>query len=67
LKVRADAVVVHNLTPDPIESELRGKSSREASSILQRLPGLTGSPRVEISPSWAPRAYRVEVSIASPK
>jgi hypothetical protein len=67
LKVRADAVVVHGVNPDPIESELRGKSPNEATSILRRLPGLAGSPRVEISPSWAPRAYRVEVSIASPK
>jgi hypothetical protein len=67
LRVKADAVVVHNLSPAPIENELRGKSPSEASSILRRLPGLAGSPRVEISPSWAPRAYRVEVAIGSPK
>jgi hypothetical protein len=67
VKVRADAVVVHTLDSEQIAAELRGKSGAEARSILQGLAGVAGSPRIDVSPPWAPRAFRVEVAVAAPK
>jgi hypothetical protein len=67
VRVRADAVVVHTLDSDQIASELRGRSRAEARSILQDFDGVSGPPRVEVSPPWAPRAFRVEVAVAAPK
>lgn len=67
VRVRADALVVRLIDPSQIEDRLRGKSSAEARSVLESLTGLAGSPRVEISPAWAPRAYRVEVTVSAPK
>ena len=67
VRVRAEATVVRSVDPDPIEDRLRGKSHGEARATLESLPGLAGTPRVEISPSWAPRAYRIEVQVSSPK
>jgi len=64
---RADALVVRSLDSGQIEDRLRGKSSAEARSLLEGLNTLAGSPRVEINPAWAPRAYRVEVTVSAPK
>ena len=67
VKVRADAIVVQTVDPGEIAGRLRGKSSAEAQSILESLPGVAGSPRIELSPPWAPWAYRVEVGVSAPK
>ena len=55
------------LTPIRWVSGLRGKTADEARSFLGSQPGLGGDPRIEISPSWAPRAYRIELAVAAPK
>jgi hypothetical protein len=31
------------------------------------MDGLAGASRIEISPEWATRAYRVEVAVAAPR
>jgi hypothetical protein len=67
VRVRADALVVHTLNPDQLALALRGKSGSEARTILQGVPGLAGAPRIDINPSWAPRAFRIEVAVAAPK
>ena len=67
VRLRAEALVVRSVDPDPIEERLRGKSSNEARGLLESFPGLAGTPRVEISPNWAPRAYRIEIQVAAPK
>src|SRR5262249_27889905 len=67
VKVKADAMVVYAVDPEPLVAGLRGQSSDEARAFLTTHPGLAGSPRIEITPSWAPRAYRVEVAVATPK
>ena len=67
VRIKADALVVRSVDPNPIEDRLRGKSSAEARSVLESFPGLAGAPRVEISPAWAPRAYRIEVAVSAPK
>jgi hypothetical protein len=67
VRVRAEALVVHTLSPEEITSRLRGKSGSEARTILQNVPGLAGQPRIDVSPPWAPRAFRIEVAVAAPK
>ena len=67
VRVKADAMVVYNVDTDPVVSGLRGKTADEARAFLGSQPGLGGAPRIEISPSWAPRAYRIEVAVAAPK
>ena len=67
LKTSSEAVMVRQVDADDIADQLRGKSAAEARSLLTRLDGLAGSPRIDISPTWAPRAYRVEVAVAAPR
>ena len=67
LKTTSDALIVRQLNADEIAEQLRGKSSGEARSLLTRSDGLAGAPRVELSPAWAPWAYRVEVAVAAPR
>lgn len=67
LKVGAQALAVYTVDPESISERLRWKSSAEARSVLRDVPGLSGAPRIEISPNWVPRAYRVEVAVAIPK
>jgi hypothetical protein len=52
---------------EELTEQLRWKSPAEARAILARTDGLSGAPRIELSPDWAPRAYRVEVSVLAPK
>jgi hypothetical protein len=67
VRVKADAMVIYSVDTDPVVSGLRGKTADEARAFLGSQPGLAGAPRIEISPSWAPRAYRIELDVASPK
>jgi hypothetical protein len=67
VRVRAEALVVHTLSPEEITSRLRGKSGSEARTILQNVAGLSGQPRIDVTPAWAPRAFRIEVAVAAPK
>lgn len=67
LKSKSQATLVKHVNPDDVVEAIRWKTASEARAALARLDGLTGSPRIELSPEWAPRAYRVEVSVAAPK
>jgi hypothetical protein len=67
VKIKADAVIVRTLDADQIATLLRGKSGGEARSILQDVPGVAGPSPIEISPPWAPRAFRVDVAVSAPK
>ena len=67
LKSKAQATLVKQVDPDNVVEAIRWKTISEARAALARVDGLTGSPRIEIAPEWAPRAYRVEVSVAAPK
>ncbi len=62
IKTSSDGTMVRQLNANAIAEQLRGKSSAEASSLLTKMDGLAGPSRVELSPSWAPWAYRVEVT-----
>ena len=67
VKVRAEAVVVYRLDGDAIARDLTGKSAEEARAMLRQVDGLANPARVEMAPSWAPRAWRIEVAIAGVK
>jgi hypothetical protein len=67
LKVVAQALAVHTVDAESISEQLRWKSGAEARSVLRAIPGLSGVPRIEMTPAWMPRAYRVEVDVAVPK
>jgi Baseplate J-like protein len=67
LMTRSDAVMVRQVDADDIAEQLRWTSMAEARSLLGRLDGVAGAPRIELSPAWAPRAYRVEVAVAAPR
>jgi hypothetical protein len=67
VRVKADAMVVYIVDTAPVVAGLRGKTTDEARAFLGSQPGLADAPRIEISPSWAPRAYRIEVAVTTPK
>jgi hypothetical protein len=67
IKTASEATMVRQINPDEIAEQLRGKSASEARALLARMDSLAGAPRIEVSPSWAPRAYRVEVAVAAPR
>jgi hypothetical protein len=67
IRTRSQAGLVRQVSPDDLVEKLRWKSPAEARALLSRVDGLTGAPRIELSPDWAPRAYRVEVSVLAPK
>ncbi|MGE3912572.1 MAG: hypothetical protein AB7K36_24640, partial [Chloroflexota bacterium] len=67
IKTRSQAGLVRQINGDDLVEQLRWKSPTEARAILSKVDGLSGVPRIELSPDWAPRAYRVEVSVLAPK
>jgi hypothetical protein len=67
IRTKSQAGLVRQISGDDLVQQLRWKSPAEARTILSRTEGLSGAPRVELSPDWAPRAYRVEVTVQAPK
>ena len=64
---RSTAGLVRQVNAEELVEQLRWKSPAEARAILSRADGLSGAARIELSPDWAPRAYRVEVTVQAPK
>jgi len=67
IRTKSQAGLVKQVNGEELVDKLRWKSPAEARSILAKTDGLAGAPRIEISPDWALRAYRVEVSVQAPK
>jgi len=67
IRTRSQAGMVKQVNGDDLVDKLRWKSPAEARAILSKVDGLSGTPRIEISPEWALRAYRIEVSVMAPK
>jgi hypothetical protein len=67
IRTKSSAGLVKQVNGDELVDKLRWKSPAEARQVLTRVDGLSGSPKIEISPDWALRAYRVEVSVQAPK
>jgi hypothetical protein len=67
IRTKSTAGLVRQVNAEELTEQLRWKSPAEARAILARTDGLSGAPRIDLSPDWAPRAYRVEVSVLAPK
>jgi hypothetical protein len=67
LRSEASGVLARDIDARKISDALRGSSLRDAYAYLERLSGLAEPPSVEVSPSWAPRAFRVDVNVRGPK
>lgn len=67
IRTKSSAGLVKQLNGDELVDKLRWKSPAEARTVLSKVDGLSGSPKIDISPDWALRAYRVEVSVQAPK
>jgi hypothetical protein len=67
IRTRSQAGLVRQVNDDELVEQLRWTSPSQARAVLTRTDGLSGAPRIELSPDWAPRAYRVELSVLAPK
>jgi hypothetical protein len=67
IKTHSQAGLVRQVSADDLVDRLRWKSPAEARSILSQVDGLSGQPRIDVTPEWASRAYRVEVTVQAPK
>ncbi|MDP8922575.1 MAG: baseplate J/gp47 family protein [Chloroflexota bacterium] len=67
LKSTSQATLVKHVDTEQVVEAIRWKTTAEGRAALARIDGLTGTPRIELTPEWAPRAYRVEVSVAAPR
>jgi hypothetical protein len=67
IRTKSTAGLVRQINGEDLIEQLRWKSPAEARAILGRIEGLSGAPRIDLTPDWAPRAYRVEVSVQAPK
>ncbi len=67
LKTASEAMLVRQVDPDVLAEQLRGASVSEARSLLGRREELAANPRIDLSPTWAPRAYRIEVAVSVPR
>lgn len=68
LRVSGGGVLVKALDTSTLAQQLRGRTPSEVAIYLQTAPDLAGATsQVELSPAWAPRAFRVDVALAAPK
>jgi hypothetical protein len=50
-----------------IKRALTGSSLQDARAYVARLSGLGEPPMVDLTPTWAPRAFRIDVNVRGPK
>ncbi|HEV7662054.1 MAG TPA: baseplate J/gp47 family protein [Chloroflexota bacterium] len=67
LRCDASGLVQSAVDADGIKRALTGTSAQDARSYLAQLSGLAEAPRVEMTPVWAPRAFRIDVNVQGPK
>jgi hypothetical protein len=67
LRCDASGVLQSTVDTEDIKRALTGTSAQDARTYLSRLSGLAESPTVEMTPAWAPRAFRVDVNVRGPK
>ncbi len=63
LQTGVSGTLERRLDARAIGEALRGSTAQDARAYLGRLTGLAEPPIVELSPSWAPRAFRVDVNV----
>lgn len=66
LTTKASAALRRALDQNQLQQALRGKSLSDAKAYLASLGGLAEPPTVHLSPSWAPRAFRIDIHIQGP-
>ena len=65
LRVIGEGLMVKSVDISGVASALRGKSQKDATSYLGSSPDLAGATsQIELTPSWAPMAFRVDVALA---
>jgi hypothetical protein len=67
LRCDASGLLESSIDAEGIKRALTGSSAQDAKAYLARLSGLAQPPSVIINPAWAPRAFRVDVSVEGPK
>ena len=67
LRCDASGLLQTAVDADGIKRALTGTSAQDARAYLGRLSGLAEPPSVLLTPSWAPRAFRIDVNIQGPK
>jgi hypothetical protein len=67
LRTDASGLLQSSVDADGIKRALTGTSVQDARAYLTRLSGLAEAPNVVITPTWAPRAFRIDVNVQGPK
>jgi hypothetical protein len=67
LRADASGLLQSSVDAEGIRRALLGYSAQDARAYLQRLSGLAEPPTVDMTPSWAPRAFRIDVNVRGPK
>jgi YD repeat-containing protein len=67
LRCDASGLLQSAVDADGIKRALTGTSAQDARTYLQSLSGLAAPPSVELTPPWAPRAFRIDVNVQGPK
>jgi hypothetical protein len=67
LRCDATGLLQSAVDADGIKRALLGYSAQDARTYLQKLSGLAEPPAVDVVPTWAPRAFRIDVNVRGPK
>jgi hypothetical protein len=67
LRSQASGLLESAVDADGIKRALTGSSLQDARTYLTRLSGLSEAPNVIMTPTWAPRAFRIDVNVQGPK
>ncbi|MFN0072870.1 MAG: baseplate J/gp47 family protein [Chloroflexota bacterium] len=68
LRIIGEGVLVRTVDISGVANALRGKSHGDATSYLRNASDLAGATsQVELTPSWAPMAFRIDVALAPVK
>jgi hypothetical protein len=67
LRCEASGVLESAIDVRGVSDALRGSTPQDARAYLARLSGLAEPPALEMTPTWAPRAFRIDVVVRGPK
>jgi hypothetical protein len=67
LRTQAQGTLQREINAQRISEALRGTTAQDARAYLGRLGGLAEPPLVDLTPAWAPRAFRIDVNVRGPK
>jgi YD repeat-containing protein len=67
LRCDASGLLQSAVDADGIRRALTGTSAQDARTFLSGLSGLAEPPTVVMTPTWAPRAFRIDVNVQGPK